>query len=120
MRLRPRVPDPQNHRLAELQMWAISRLASTWLIDVEPYVSSRIVGIVQRLRIDPANGYIEATVLDGTGTLLARWHIDRPAPQLAAVPGRGLILEGVPLVGEGGRIIMLEPDFETVSFPEVT
>lgn len=101
----------------ELQLWTISR-GGVWLIDVEPYTACRVAGVVQRLRLEPTIGFVEATILDGTGVLAARWHLGRPTPQLAAVPGTGLVLEGVPLP-EGERLIMHEPSYELAPFPHV-
>ncbi|MGH2756871.1 MAG: hypothetical protein ACRDI3_03690 [Actinomycetota bacterium] len=108
----------EEERLIELQMWAVSCSASAWLIDVEPYEPCRVAGVVQGLRLDPRAGYLEATIADGTGLIVARWQISRPLPQLAAVPGTGLVLEGVPVVGADGEMVMAEPSFETVPFPD--
>ncbi|MGH3116435.1 MAG: hypothetical protein ACRDQ2_04875 [Gaiellales bacterium] len=91
--------------------------ASTWLIDIEPYEPCRVAGVVQRLRLDPRAGCLEATIADGTGVIDASWQISRPLPQLAAVPGTGLVLEGFPVVGADGQMVMHEPTFETVPFP---
>ncbi len=75
--------------------------------------------MVQQLRLDPVRGSIEATIIDGTGVLVARWHLHRPTPQLAAAPGTGLVLEGIPILGDDGQLIMDEPHFETTPFPDV-
>jgi hypothetical protein len=103
--------------LAELQLWAISSGATTWLIDLEPYVSCRVVGIVERLRIDPLSGYIEATVFDGTAAAPARWAIRRSTEELAAVPGRGVVLEGMAVIGHDGELLLDEPSLRTIHFP---
>lgn len=106
--------------LADLQLWAISQLASVWLIDIKPYEPCRVAGIVVRWRIDPTEGYIEATLFDGTGELLARWpSINRPSPLRVSSEGRGLVLEGVPAVGPRGEIMMLDPRFRRALFPMV-
>lgn len=112
-------PETEEPRPAELPQWAVSRGASVWLIDLEPYESCRVVGIVERLRIDPRDGHIEAEITDGTDSLVARWSIRRPTPELAVVPGRAVVLEGVAGVGDDGRLILEEPAFETIPWPEV-
>lgn len=113
------MPRERKRRLAELQLWAISNGASTWLIDLEPYVSCRVAGIVQRLRIDPLGGYIEATIADGTAAVAARWAIHRPSRELAAVPGRGVVLDGAAVIGHDGELVFDEPNLRTISFPHV-
>jgi hypothetical protein len=113
------VADGERRRLAELQLWAVSRGASLWLIDLQPYELCRIAGVVERLRLDPGGGLIEATVSDGTGEVTARWSIRRPTPELAVSPGRAVVLEGIAVVGRDGELILSEPTFEIVHFPEV-
>lgn len=112
-------PRAREGLLAELQLWAVSNGASTWLIDLEPYVACRVVGVVERVRIDPASGWLQATITDGTDEVVARWFIRRPTPELAAVPGRGVALEGTALVGDDGELILIEPALQTLPFPQV-
>jgi hypothetical protein len=119
LRLLPRATDKEQDWRAELQLWAVSMGASAWLIDVEPYEPCRVAAVVQQLRLDPAHGLIDATVTDGTGVITARWRIRRPAPELAAVPRRAVILEGLPVVDERAELILLDPTLELVHFPEV-
>jgi hypothetical protein len=73
--------------------------------------------VVTRLRIDPRAGAIEATISDGKASLGARWPIERPVEQLRAVPGVGLILEGMARIDPGGELLMVEPVFEIVPGP---
>jgi hypothetical protein len=102
-----------DNRLAELRAIANSVGAPKRLVDLMPYEPSRVVGVVERVRIDPSDGDIEAGITDGTGELIARWPIRSPAPTLAAIPGRAMLLEGIVIQGEDGRLIMEEPTFET-------
>lgn len=115
--LRARAADVERCDLAVLQLWAISAGASVWLIDLEPYEHARVVGVVKRLRVDPAGGYIEATVDDGTGEAAARWPIWRSAPVLATVPGTAVALDGVAEVGDDGRLTLQEPELQTIPGP---
>jgi hypothetical protein len=101
-------------RLVELPLWALSAGASGWITDLEAYETCRVVGVVKRLTIDTVQGSIEATVTDGTGWVVARWSTRRPTPQLGVVPGRGVLLEGVPIAGEDG-LVLVDPRFHIVS-----
>ena len=96
------------------QLWAISAGASAWLIDLEPYEKCRLAGVVKRLRVDPHQGHIEATINDGTGEVAARWAIRRQAPELALAPGTAVVLDGVVEVGDDGRPALLEPGVRTI------
>ena len=109
----------QQSWLAELQLWAVSNGASTWLIDLEPYVVCRVVGVVERVRIDPIDGWLQATITDGTADVAARWFIHRPAPELRAVPGRGVALEGIALINEDGELVLSEPALQTLRFRQI-
>ena len=106
----------QDHWLVELQMWAVSCGASTWLIDLEPYESCRVAGIVDRLRIDPAEQVIEVTITDGTASAVARWSTRRTS-RLPVIPGAGVLLEGFAAIGPDGRVVLSEPLSEPAVFP---
>ena len=106
--------------LADLQLWAVSNGASSWLIDLEPYVVCRVVGVVEHIRIDPASGWLLVTIADGTDEVVARWVLRRPMPQLAAAPGTGVALEGVALIGDDGKLVLSEPALQMLRGPEIT
>jgi hypothetical protein len=106
--------------LAERQRWAISAGASTWLIDLEPYEKCRVVGVVERLRVDPHQGLIRITISDGTGEVGASWTIRRPIRQLALAPGTAVVLDGVAAIGNDGRPVLLEPGFQTIPYSAST
>jgi hypothetical protein len=105
--------------LFELQLWTVSWGTSAFLVDLAPYESCRVAGVVERLRVDPSAGVIEALISDGTASVLAQWQIGGPTPQLAVTPGRAVVLQGVTGIGSDGQLILREPSFETVSFPQV-
>lgn len=115
MRLAPNLPDNDEEWLVELRRWAASQPGCLRIAEVETYERCRVAGAVRRLRLDPTNGYIEATMVDGTGALVARWDIERRAPQLAVVPGRRILVEGTPRLDEDGNVAMHDPVFEIVS-----
>ena len=85
-------------------------------MDLEPYEKCRVVGVVERLRVDPREGLIEITIDDGTGEVDARWMIRRLVPQLALAPGTAVVLDGVAAIGNGGRLVLLEPGFRTIPY----
>lgn len=105
-------------RLAELQLWSVSAGASCLVMDLEPYEACRVAGVIERLTVDPVAGHIEASVTDGTGRITARWAIRRLAPETACVPGRLVVIEGVPIVGDDDLVIN-EPHFELVASDQV-
>jgi len=85
-------------------------------MDLEPYEKCRVVGVVERLRVDPREGLIEITIDDGTGEVGARWMIRRLVPQLALAPGTAVVLDGVAAIGNDGRLVLLEPGFRTIPY----
>ena len=111
-------PSGQQPWLAELELWAVSNGASGWLIDLEHYVACRVVGVVERIRIDPAIGWLQA-ITHGTDEVIARWFIRHPTPELPAVPGRGVALERTPLIGDDGELLPSEPVLQRLRFPQI-
>ena len=105
--------------LFDFQLWAISQGISVWLIDLEPYEHCRVAGVVDRLRIDPLSGSVEIVISDGTGVTSARWHIRRPTPQLALVPGRGVVLDGSSTLALDGSVRFEEPTFHAFDLDAV-
>jgi hypothetical protein len=105
--------------LFEVELWTVSRGTSAFLVDVGPYESCRVAGVVQRLTIDPRAGVIQALISDGTASVLAQWSMCGPKPQFPITLGQALVLEGVTGIGPDGQLILREASFETVSFPDV-
>jgi hypothetical protein len=108
----------QRNWVQTIQLWAAARDHCLRLDRVVPYRPVRVAGVVQQLRVDPREGVVEVTVTDGAGDLVARWPIRGAASTLRAVPGRGLILEGIARIDRRGRLMMIEPACEIVSGPE--
>jgi hypothetical protein len=98
-------------------MWVLSQGVSIRLGELRPYEAVRVAGLVDRLVIAPGEGVVTATLSDGTGTALAEWHLTRPTPQLAVMPGRAVVLEGVAFPAEDGRLALRDPAFHTYAFP---
>jgi hypothetical protein len=105
-------------QLIELQLWAVSAGASCWIVDLARYEISRVAGLVQKLSIDPVEGNLDALISDGTGSVVARWGIGRPTPQLVVVPGRVVVVEGLTVSGDE-HMMMLDPDFKLAPLPSV-
>ncbi|MDQ3985954.1 MAG: hypothetical protein M3280_05590 [Actinomycetota bacterium] len=108
----------QDLQLIELQLWAVSAGASCWIVDLARYQISRVAGLVQKLSIDPVEGNLDAFISDGTGSVVARWGISRPAPQLVVLPGRVVVVEGLVVSGDE-HMMMLDPAFELAPLPWV-
>ncbi len=76
---------------------------------------SRIAGEITSVRIVPPRGegspWLEVTVTDGTGSVIAMWTGRRRIPGIA--PGKRLIISGrgAP-TGAGGRLQFLNPEYE--------
>ena len=102
----------------ELQRWALAQGVSSWLGDLEPNEWCRVAGVVTRLRLSPAEGLIEVCLADATGSVTARWAIRRPTPELALAPGRRVVLEGMTVLDEAGRVAVAEPVYELVDEEE--
>jgi hypothetical protein len=105
--------------LFELQLWTVSRGATSFLVDLEPYEVCRGAGLIERIRLDPQSGVFEAWVTDGTASVVAQWSIDRPMGPESIAPGRAVVLEGVAAVGPDGGLVLRDPAFETAPFPGV-
>jgi hypothetical protein len=109
---------PEEIRAENLRRWVTSIEDVTTLADVQPRKRTRVAGVIQNIRIDPRNGRdaIEATVIDGTHRMVAKW-LGRSS--LSGIQlGMGLILEGVPGAGPDGLLVMLNPEYVLVPGPE--
>lgn len=74
---------------------------------------ANVVGEIQSVRIVPRAGSpsLEATITDGTGTLVAMWTGRRRIAGIA--PGKRLVVtgRGSP-TGPGGRLLLFNPRYE--------
>jgi hypothetical protein len=110
--------DPDELRAENLRAWVASLEETTPIEDVEPRCGCRTAGVVQNIRIDPreGTGSIEATIIDGTGRLVARW-LGRSSLQGIRL-GVGLIVEGIAGVSRHGVSVVLNPEYTIVPGPE--
>lgn len=109
---------PQEIRAEHLREWAASVPGSVRITEAEPRSRCRIAGVIQNVRIDPreGRGSIEATVTDGTGRMVVRWLGRQKLSGISL--GAGLIFEGIVGKGDGGRLQVLNPEYELVPAPE--
>ena len=110
--------SPDDVRAEHLRRWVSSVEDVTTLEQVKARQRTRVAGVIQNIRIDPRNGRdaIEATIIDGTSRLVAKW-LGRSS--LSGIQlGMGLIMEGVPGVGPDGVLVMLNPEYVLVPGPE--
>lgn len=108
---------PEDIRAGNLRSWAAGIEGTTSIGKVEPRQKVRAAGVVTNIRIDPREGHgsIEATIVDGTGSMIAKW-LGRS--KLSGIRlGAGLVIEG--LAGkQDGDLVVLNPEYELVPGPE--
>ena len=103
--------------LFELQLWTVSRGATSFLVDLEPYEVCRGAGLIERIRLDPQTGVLEAWVTDGTASVVAQWSLDRSMGPESIAAGRAVVLEGAAAVGPDGGLVLRNPAFEKAPSP---
>jgi hypothetical protein len=109
---------PEEVRAENLRRWASSVEGATPIEDLEARRGCCVAGVIQNIRIDPrvGSGSIEATIIDGTGQMVAKW-LGRS--ELSGITlGMGLIIEGIIGVGGDGELTVLNPDYRLVPGPE--
>ncbi|MDQ3940521.1 MAG: DNA-binding protein [Actinomycetota bacterium] len=108
---------PEDIRAENLRHWSASIEGTTAISEVVPRQRVRAAGVVTNIRIDPreGRGSIEATVVDGTGSMVAKW-LGRA--KLSGIRlGAGLVIEGLP-GKQDGDLVVLNPEYELVPGPE--
>jgi hypothetical protein len=110
--------SPDEIRSDNLQAWVSTIEGVTPLDQIEARRHMRVAGVIQNIRIDPreGSGSIEARLIDGTGSLIAKW-LGRQ--QLSGIRlGMGLVLEGIVGQSKSGENVILNPDYRLVPGPE--
>lgn len=109
---------PEEIRAENLRKWQASIAACRPIGKVQPRDRARVAGVIQNIRIDPREGSsIEATIIDGTGQMVAKWLGRDRMPGIGL--GMGLIMEGTLGVGTDGELTMLNPEYDLVTDPEL-
>ena len=109
--------SPDEIRAENLRHWASSVEGTVPLNQVKPREKTRVAGVIQNIRIDPRDGgSIEATISDGTGSIVAKW-LGRAS--LSGIRlGEGLVLVGAVGQTDDKEMLVLNPEYELVPGPE--
>ena len=96
-----------------LRKFCESRPGAVSITDLPPRVEGTVVGEITSLRIVPRAGSpsLEATITDGTGSVLLVWTGRRKIA--GVVPGKRLVVSGrgAP-TGPKGRLLIFNPSYE--------
>ena len=96
-----------------LRKFCESRPGAVAISDLPPRVEGTVVGEITSLRIVPRAGSpsLEATITDGTGSVLLVWTGRR---KIAGVtPGKRIVVSGRGAAsGPKGRLLMFNPSYE--------
>ena len=117
-RVRKLTRPPEEARVENLKKWVSQLPDVTPIEQLEARCPCRAAGIIQNIRIDPREGRdsVEVTIVDGTGTLVARW-LGRSSLSGMRL-GTGLIVEGIVGIGGDGERQVLNPEYHLTPGPE--
>ncbi len=98
----------------QLREFCASRAGVVAIRDVEPRCAATVVGEITSVRIVRRSGgvpWLEVTISDGTGKLVAMWTGRR---RIAGIkPGQRVVISGRPSPsGPGGRLLLFNPRYE--------
>ena len=108
--------SPDDIRTENLRSWAETIPGTIRIENIRPRERSKIVGVIEKIRIDPREGNtsIEATFSDGTGQMVAKWLRGKvEGIQL----GRGLIVTGAIGGSAAEGFSILNPEYDLISGP---
>jgi hypothetical protein len=109
---------PEETRADNLRDWTATIRGAVPIAELKPRERAKVAGVIQNIRIDPreGSGSIEATIIDGTGQMVARWLGRDRMPGIGL--GMGLLIEGMCGVGDEGELVILNPEYDLVADPE--
>ncbi|MCA1702980.1 MAG: DNA-binding protein [Actinobacteria bacterium] len=109
---------PEATRSENLRKWAETIPGATPIAEAAEQHRHKVAGVIQNIRIDPrqGSGCIEATVIDGSGEILAKW-LGRQSMSGIRL-GVGLVMEGMVGVGLDEEKVILNPEYQLVPGPE--
>jgi len=96
-----------------LRKFCESRPGAVSIVDLPPRVEGTVAGEITSVRIVPRAGSpsMEATLTDGTGSLVVVWTGRRKIAGVA--PGKRLVVSGRgAATGPKGRLLMFNPSYE--------
>ena len=97
----------------KLRAFCATRTNCTPIGDLQPRQKAEVVGQITTVRIVPHVGspWLEATLVDGTGTMVVMWTGRRRIPGIT--PGRRLALIGrAGKFGSRRRLVVYNPAYE--------
>ena len=111
---------PETTRSENLRRWAETISGATPIAEASEQRRHKVAGVVQNIRIDPrqGSGCIEATVIDGSGEIVAKW-LGRQSMSGIRL-GVGLVIEGMVGIGLDEEKVILNPEYQLVPGPERT
>jgi hypothetical protein len=109
---------PEATRSESLRKWSKTVPGTTSIAEVDPQGRHKVAGVIQAIRINPrqGSGCIEATVVDGSGEIVAKWLGRQTMSGIRL--GAGLVMEGVVGVGSDEEKVILNPEYQLVPGPE--
>jgi hypothetical protein len=109
---------PETTRSENLRRWAETISGTTPIAEASEQRRHKVAGVVQNIRIDPrqGSGCIEATMIDGSGEIVAKW-LGRQSMSGIRL-GVGLVMEGVVGVRFDDEKVILNPEYQLVPGPE--
>lgn len=110
--------SPDEARAENLKNWAASIPNAVSISEAKPRERCKVAGVIQNIRIDPreGSGAIEATFIDGTGRMVAKWLGRHTLSGIRL--GMGIVIEGVLGTGPDKDLVVLNPEYELVPGPE--
>lgn len=110
--------SPDELRAEALREWVASLEGVIPIGHIQQRCECKVAGVVRNIRIDPrrGTGSIEATLIDGSGEMIAKW-LGRPKMSGIRL-GMGLIVQGIAGKDANGDVVVLNPEYELVPRPE--
>jgi hypothetical protein len=110
--------SPDEARAEVLREWSRSIPGAAPIAEVETRRRHKVAGVIQNIRIDPrqGSGSIEATIIDGSGEMVAKWLGRQTMSGIRL--GIGLVMEGIVGIGHDGEKMILNPDYQLLPGPE--
>jgi hypothetical protein len=108
--------SPEEIRAENLRDWAETIPGTTRISHIKPRERVRVVGVIEKIRIDPREGStsIEATFSDGTGQMVAKWLRGKVE---GIRLGRGVIVTGACGGSGAGGFSILNPEYDLIDGP---
>jgi hypothetical protein len=107
--------DPDQIRDQEVRSFCTQLHDVAQIAEVRPRTRTRLVGIVQSIKVIPrgTTSILEIEIFDGTDSLLGVWYGRREIPGIAL--GRPVILEGTTMkTPDRSTLYMINPAYHLV------